>query len=113
MTNSCMKCSFEFMDTMEPSPHRPEVCRHCDVITLVEWEELQAKLTAANKRVEEVELLLAQVRDTPDAMLRIMQENGIVIDNRDDPMTKFASTCYSNLVHLGSQAEQILEAADD
>jgi hypothetical protein len=41
--------------------------------------------------------------------LRIMQENGLVIDNLDDPMQKLAFTFYTDLCEIELKVRQLFD----
>lgn len=59
--------------------------------------------------------LAGVVRDVeaqPGEAQRIMRENGLVIDDLDDPMQKLAFTFYSDLAELASKAEAALARFD-
>ena len=48
----------------------------------------------------------------PARMQAIMQENGLALDDLDDPMQKLAFTFYSELVGAASTAEAIIAACE-
>lgn len=58
---------------------------------------------------EKMEPFIRSLTTRPDKMVRIMRENGIVIDDLDDKMQKMVFTLYTELVAIMNEAKGILE----
>jgi len=68
---------------------------------------------AAATRIEELEDFLVKVKCAPDAIVEIMRDNRLVIDNHKQPMQKLAFTMYSRLVALASAAKALIGGEDE
>jgi len=65
-------------------------------------------MTRKPTREELIELALWIQQFQPNA-IRIMRENGLKIDDLNDPMQKLAFTFYSNLCEIEQKARQLFE----
>jgi len=65
-------------------------------------------MTRKPKRAELIELAIWVQQFQPNA-IRIMRENGLKLDNLNDPMQKLAFTFYSDLCEIEQKARQLFE----
>lgn len=61
---------------------------------------------------EKIDELIDCAKNAAPEMVKIMEQQGIVIDNLEDKMQKFAMTCYSRLVQLTVLADAIVSAQE-
>src|SRR3990167_7366666 len=71
---------------------------------------LSATPAASLAYLRALEETLESFIQIPDAMREIMRQNGLTIDNLDDPMQKLALTFYSEIVGVAQHALATVEA---
>ena len=77
---------------------------------LQKLREKNAALTTENKRLREA---LEESVLQPQIIQQMMRKHGVVIDNHDEKMQKFALTLYTVLVNLASIAQDALQAGEE